>query len=198
MRPINDAHVAEPGLAVVEVAAADDETAFAVQELLAARWAIAPADRTAHEPGEPGIRLRCFLDLRQQPNAWSMKACSPSSCWVTADRTASESLVEEIRCDVDAAAANVEHTPTHAGSAAGLASPSGTGSGRPSPSTRSGWCCAPCTALAWGRRFRRSWQLPQRVCVIRRRAFPGAFPVWCVGDPVGVGWERGALPGGLL
>ncbi|WP_432101304.1 DUF6207 family protein [Streptomyces sp. WAC 04229] len=65
MKPINEAHVAEPGLAVVEVAAADDETAFGVQELLATRWAIAPADRTTHEPGEPGVRLRCFLDLRQ-------------------------------------------------------------------------------------------------------------------------------------
>jgi putative transposase len=57
--------VARPGLAVVEVAAVDDETAFAVQELLAARWGIAPADRTTREPGEPGVRLRCFLDLRQ-------------------------------------------------------------------------------------------------------------------------------------
>jgi hypothetical protein len=66
MRQINDAHVARPGLAVVEVAAADDETAFAVQELLAARWGIAPADRTTREPGEPGVRLRCFLDLRQE------------------------------------------------------------------------------------------------------------------------------------
>ncbi|EFL37314.1 conserved hypothetical protein [Streptomyces griseoflavus Tu4000] len=69
MRPINDAHVTEPGLAVVEVAAADDETAFAVQELLATRCAVAAADRTTHEPGEPGVRLRCFLDLRQQPDA---------------------------------------------------------------------------------------------------------------------------------
>ncbi|MER6405928.1 DUF6207 family protein [Streptomyces viridosporus] len=67
MRPINDAHVAEPGLAVVEVAAADDQTAFAVQELLATRWAIAPANRTVREPGEPGVRLRCYLDLRRQP-----------------------------------------------------------------------------------------------------------------------------------
>ncbi|GAA0679889.1 hypothetical protein GCM10009536_07740 [Streptomyces thermocarboxydus] len=65
MRPINDAHVAEPGLAVVEVAAADDQTAFAIQELLAARWATARADRTVREPGEPGVRLRCYLDLRQ-------------------------------------------------------------------------------------------------------------------------------------
>ncbi|MFH8902800.1 DUF6207 family protein [Streptomyces coeruleorubidus] len=66
MKPITDAHVAEPGMAVVEVAAADDETAFAVQELLAARCAIAPADRTTGEPGMPGVRLRCFPDLRQE------------------------------------------------------------------------------------------------------------------------------------
>ncbi|WSQ15214.1 DUF6207 family protein [Streptomyces sp. NBC_01231] len=69
MKQINDAHVAVPGLAVVEVAATDDETAFAVQELLAARCAIAPAERTTREPGEPGVRLRFFLDLRQEPDA---------------------------------------------------------------------------------------------------------------------------------
>lgn len=63
MKPINDAHVARPGLAVVEIAAADDDTAFALQNLLAAHCAIAPADRTTREPGEPGVRLRCFLDL---------------------------------------------------------------------------------------------------------------------------------------
>ncbi|MET9793543.1 DUF6207 family protein [Streptomyces canus] len=51
MGEITDAHVAEPGLAVVEVTAADDETAFTIQELLAAQRAIAPADRTTREPG---------------------------------------------------------------------------------------------------------------------------------------------------
>ncbi|MFD9466190.1 DUF6207 family protein [Streptomyces sp. NPDC060027] len=49
MRQINDAHVALPGLAVVEVAAADDETAFAVQDLIAARCAAA-----AGGPYDPG------------------------------------------------------------------------------------------------------------------------------------------------
>ncbi|MFI8529966.1 DUF6207 family protein [Streptomyces aquilus] len=68
MREINQAHTALPGLAVVEIAAADDTTAFAVQELLAARCAIAPADRTTREPGEPGVRLRCFVDLNQEPD----------------------------------------------------------------------------------------------------------------------------------
>ncbi len=54
---------------MVEVATTDDETAFAVQELLAAHWRIAPADRTTREPSEPGVPLRCFLDLRQEPDS---------------------------------------------------------------------------------------------------------------------------------
>ncbi|MGV4891418.1 hypothetical protein DKG34_37735 [Streptomyces sp. NWU49] len=65
MKPIADLHVAEPGLIVVDVAAADEETALAFQEALANRWATAVADRTTREPGEPGVRLRCYLDLRQ-------------------------------------------------------------------------------------------------------------------------------------
>ncbi|MFJ7297858.1 DUF6207 family protein [Streptomyces collinus] len=79
MRPINEAHVAEPGLAVVEVAACDDQTAIAVQELLATLCAIAPADRTTREPGEPGVRLRCFLDLRQAPVTGAVEADRPGT-----------------------------------------------------------------------------------------------------------------------
>ncbi|MDT0570310.1 DUF6207 family protein [Streptomyces sp. DSM 3412] len=40
-----------------------------MQELLAARCAVAPADRTTREPGEAGVRLRCFRDLRQEPGS---------------------------------------------------------------------------------------------------------------------------------
>ena len=69
MKQINESQVAVPGLAVMEVAAADDDTAFAVQQLLGARCVIAPADHTTRAPGEPGVRLRCFLDLRQEPDA---------------------------------------------------------------------------------------------------------------------------------
>jgi hypothetical protein len=65
MEPSIKTHVAQPGLAVVEMAACDDAAAFAVQELLAAQCAIAPADRTTREPGEPGVRLRFFLDFQQ-------------------------------------------------------------------------------------------------------------------------------------
>ncbi|MFF9128527.1 DUF6207 family protein [Streptomyces sp. NPDC014889] len=47
------------------IAACDDQTAFAVQELLATRSATATADRTIRDPGQPGVRLRCYLDVRQ-------------------------------------------------------------------------------------------------------------------------------------
>ncbi|WP_053849536.1 DUF6207 family protein [Streptomyces sp. NRRL B-24085] len=57
MRPIYDAHVEQPGLAVVEVVAADDATAFAVQDLLAKHCAIAPAAPAGPCP-DPAAR-RC-------------------------------------------------------------------------------------------------------------------------------------------
>ncbi|WP_239106211.1 DUF6207 family protein [Streptomyces rubrogriseus] len=69
MEAINEVHVSEPGLVVVDVAAADDETAFAFHTALAARWAATSVERTTRDPGQPGVRLRCYLDLRQPLNA---------------------------------------------------------------------------------------------------------------------------------
>ncbi|WP_371100788.1 DUF6207 family protein [Streptomyces sp. PU_AKi4] len=66
MKPTSEAHVAQLGLAVVDVAACDDQTAFAVQALLAGRWPTPSADRAIRVPGEPGVRLRCHLDVRQE------------------------------------------------------------------------------------------------------------------------------------
>ncbi|MFE5759703.1 DUF6207 family protein [Streptomyces massasporeus] len=68
MKPISEAHVAQPGLAVVEVAACDDRAAFVIQDMLAGRRATATAtrDRTTQVPSEPGVRLRCYLDVRQE------------------------------------------------------------------------------------------------------------------------------------
>ncbi|WP_046248059.1 DUF6207 family protein [Streptomyces sp. MBT28] len=65
MEAINDVHVSEPGLVVVDIAAADDETAFAFHTVLAARWATTSVERTTREAGQAGVRLRCYLDLRQ-------------------------------------------------------------------------------------------------------------------------------------
>jgi hypothetical protein len=63
---VNERHVSEPGLVVVDVAAADDATVRAFQQMLAGRWAAATAERTTRDPGQPGVRLRCSLDLRQE------------------------------------------------------------------------------------------------------------------------------------
>lgn len=65
MEAINEVHVSEPGLIVVDVAAADDETAFAFHAALSARWATTSVERTTRDAGQAGVRLRCYLDLRQ-------------------------------------------------------------------------------------------------------------------------------------
>ncbi|GGV50949.1 hypothetical protein GCM10010293_62380 [Streptomyces griseoflavus] len=65
MEAINDVHVSEPGLVVVDVATADDETAFAFHAALAARWATTSVEHTTRDAGQAGVRLRCYLDMRQ-------------------------------------------------------------------------------------------------------------------------------------
>ncbi|MDX2665116.1 DUF6207 family protein [Streptomyces stelliscabiei] len=65
MEPIQDVHVARPGLVVVDIAAADDATALALQAAIAGRWATATADRTTRDPGQAGVRLRLYADLEQ-------------------------------------------------------------------------------------------------------------------------------------
>lgn len=59
MEPIQDVHVARPGLVVVDIAAADDATALAVQAVLAGRWATATAKRTTRIPGSPAYGCAC-------------------------------------------------------------------------------------------------------------------------------------------
>ncbi|WND39952.1 DUF6207 family protein [Streptomyces sp. BB1-1-1] len=65
MEAINDVHVFEPGLVVVDIAAADDDTAFTFHTALAAGWATTSGERTTHDPGQPGVWLRGYLNLRQ-------------------------------------------------------------------------------------------------------------------------------------
>ncbi|MFI7013654.1 DUF6207 family protein [Streptomyces sp. NPDC050164] len=33
--------------------------------MLSERWATSPAQHTTHDVGQPGVRLRCCLDLRR-------------------------------------------------------------------------------------------------------------------------------------
>ncbi|MEV6595000.1 DUF6207 family protein [Streptomyces acidicola] len=41
--------------------------------MLADRWATSTAERTTHDVDQPGVRLRCYLDLRQ-PNSLAAPA----------------------------------------------------------------------------------------------------------------------------
>ncbi|WP_268245706.1 DUF6207 family protein [Streptomyces ruber] len=54
---MRDVRLAEPGLAVVDVAAADEETTLAVQAALAARWTTAIAGRATRTPGDSGVGI---------------------------------------------------------------------------------------------------------------------------------------------
>jgi hypothetical protein len=65
MEATNEMHVSVPGLTVLDVAAADDETAFAFHAAPAARWATTTVERTTRDAGQAGVRLCCYLDLRQ-------------------------------------------------------------------------------------------------------------------------------------
>ncbi len=63
--PIREAHVSEAGLLVVDVAGLDDDTVLAFQAAIARTWGTATADRTTRDVGQPGVRLRLYVDLRQ-------------------------------------------------------------------------------------------------------------------------------------
>ncbi|MFF4355095.1 DUF6207 family protein [Streptomyces sp. NPDC001530] len=51
VEPIQETHVADPGLLVIDVAGLDDETVFAFQKAVAQTWATSIADRTTRDPG---------------------------------------------------------------------------------------------------------------------------------------------------
>ncbi|MFD6286356.1 DUF6207 family protein [Streptomyces sp. NPDC060205] len=61
---IQEAHLSESGLLVLDVAGLDDTTVYAFQDAIARTWA-ATVDRTTRTPGQPGVRVRMYVDLRQ-------------------------------------------------------------------------------------------------------------------------------------
>ncbi|KAF3469413.1 DUF6207 family protein [Streptomyces sp. Tu 3180] len=63
----DEVHVSESGLVVVDVAAVDGQSAFALQEALASLWAATAVERTTRDVGRPGVRLRCSSGMRQAP-----------------------------------------------------------------------------------------------------------------------------------
>ncbi|MEU9662831.1 DUF6207 family protein [Streptomyces chartreusis] len=65
VEPIQEVHVAEPGMVVIDVAGLDDDTVFAFQMSIARTWATSADERTTRDAGRPGVWLRLYTDLRQ-------------------------------------------------------------------------------------------------------------------------------------
>ncbi|MFI0257034.1 DUF6207 family protein [Streptomyces sp. NPDC017083] len=48
---------------------------LALQGALAERWATATDDQTTRTPGEPGVRLRCYLEAGSLPDKGRIIGC---------------------------------------------------------------------------------------------------------------------------
>ncbi|GGU66226.1 DUF6207 family protein [Streptomyces lavendofoliae] len=66
---IDEQRIAEPGLVVLDLAAADEDTVRAVMEVLQKQWATSGITLVWHTPGEPGVRARVYADVRRPGTA---------------------------------------------------------------------------------------------------------------------------------
>lgn len=65
MEEIDPLHVSEPGLVVLDITAADADTALAAMTELGRLWATSGVVPTWRVPGEPGVRARLYVNTRQ-------------------------------------------------------------------------------------------------------------------------------------
>ncbi|MFD9302128.1 DUF6207 family protein [Streptomyces sp. NPDC060048] len=63
MKPIDEQHIAEPGLVVLDITGGDEDTVQAVMATLEERWATSGIAPVRREPGEPGVRARIYADV---------------------------------------------------------------------------------------------------------------------------------------
>ncbi|MFJ3713747.1 DUF6207 family protein [Streptomyces sp. NBC_01267] len=64
MDKIDAQHVAEPGLVVLDITAADESTALQTMTELSQLWATSGVSPVQRTPGEPGIHTRLYANLR--------------------------------------------------------------------------------------------------------------------------------------
>ena len=84
---IGEQHVAELGLVVLDITAADEDTLRAALEALQQQWATSGVTAARRLPGEPGVRARVYADVYRPGARWSQRArpraapahvCSPA------------------------------------------------------------------------------------------------------------------------
>ncbi|AEM88770.1 DUF6207 family protein [Streptomyces violaceusniger] len=64
MERIDEVHVCEPGLVVLDITARDEETAVAVMARLDELWATSGVRPVRRVAGEPGVQARLYADIR--------------------------------------------------------------------------------------------------------------------------------------
>ncbi|MGW2089077.1 DUF6207 family protein [Streptomyces sp. NPDC001880] len=62
---IDAQHIDEPGLVVLDITAADEDTAHAVMAALEQWWATSGITPVRSEPGVAGVRARVYADIRR-------------------------------------------------------------------------------------------------------------------------------------
>lgn len=63
VNPIDEQHIAEPGLVVLDITGGDEDTVRAVMAALEERWATSGIVPVRRDPGEPGVRARIYADV---------------------------------------------------------------------------------------------------------------------------------------
>ncbi|MCX5450256.1 DUF6207 family protein [Streptomyces nigrescens] len=66
---ISQEHLREPGLVVIDVTAADEETAHQAAVELGGLWLSSGPSAPRRTPGQPGVTIRTYADLRRAPLA---------------------------------------------------------------------------------------------------------------------------------
>ncbi|MEU9376487.1 DUF6207 family protein [Streptomyces sp. NPDC048255] len=63
MKSIDEQHIAEPGLVVLDITGRDEDTVRAVMASLEGRWATSGVVPVRRDPGELGVRARIYADI---------------------------------------------------------------------------------------------------------------------------------------
>jgi hypothetical protein len=63
---IDEQHITEPGLVVLDVTTADEDTIRAVMDDLQQRWATSGITPVWRAPGAAGVRAQVYADIRRR------------------------------------------------------------------------------------------------------------------------------------